>query len=94
MKRLAALIATAACALLGLGATAAGASEPVVQGCVGTTFSEAAHVLQDERPFTLGRLLSGLAQAPGTEHAGLGDGIQQVQAGLVPDTVAVNACNN
>jgi hypothetical protein len=94
MKRFAVLIATAAGALLGLGAPVAGASEPVEQGCVGTTFSDGAHAVQDQSPGTFGQLTSAFAQAPGTEHAGLGDGIQQVQAGLVPDTVAVNACNN
>jgi hypothetical protein len=38
--------------------------------------------------------VSMLAQAPGTAHPGLGDGIQELQAGLVPDEVAVNSCND
>lgn len=94
MKRFPVLLTIAACALLGLGATAAGASEPVVHDCVGTTFSEHSQAAQVGGPGTFGQLISGVAQAPGTEHPGLGDGIQLVQAGLVPDTVAGNACND
>ena len=94
MKRSAILLAIAACALLGVGVTAAGASEPVVHACVGTTFSEGAQGALVGPPGTFGQLVSGLARAPGTEHPGGGDGIQQLQAGLVPDTVAINACNN
>jgi hypothetical protein len=75
--------------VLGSGGVA-GAGEPVVQACVGTTFSDAAHALP---PGDFGQVVSGFAQAPDTEHPGLGDGIQLLQAGLVPDEVAVNTCN-
>ena len=44
-------------------------------------------------PGDVGQLISGFAQAPDTAHPGLGDGIQELQAGLVPDEVAVNTCN-
>jgi hypothetical protein len=94
MKRFAVLLAITACALLGVGATAARASEPVMHACAGTTFSEDAREAQAGPPGTFGQLVSGSAQAPGTERPGLGDGIQQLQAGLVPDTVAANTCNN
>lgn len=94
MKRFAILSTIAASALLGVGATAAGASEPVIHDCVGTTFSEHSQLARVGGPGTFGDLVSDFAQAPGTEHPGLGDGIQLVQAGLVPDTVAGNACND
>ena len=93
MKRFPVLLAIAACAVLGVGATAAGASEPVVHDCVGTTFSEHTKLARVGGPGTFGQLVSGVAQAPGTEHSGFGDEIQLVQAGLVPDTVAGNNCN-
>ena len=72
-------------------ASVAGAGEPVVEACVGTTFSGAAAALP---PSGVGELISGFAQAPDTAHPGLGDGIQNLQAGLVPDEVAVNTCND
>ncbi|HEX6579057.1 MAG TPA: hypothetical protein VF082_11885 [Jiangellaceae bacterium] len=75
--------------VLGSGGVA-GASEPVVQACVGTTFSDAAQALP---PGDVGQLIVGFAQAPDTEHPGLGDGIQLLQAGMVLDEVAPNTCN-
>jgi hypothetical protein len=75
--------------VLGSGGVA-GAGEPVFQACVGTTFSDAAAALP---PGDLGGTIVGFAQAPDTAHPGLGDGIQELQAGLVPDEVAPNTCN-
>jgi hypothetical protein len=75
--------------VLGSGGVA-GAGEPVVQACVGTTFSEGAQGLP---PGDLGQAIVGFAQAPDTAHPGLGDGIQVLQAGMLPDEVAVNTCN-
>ena len=69
---------------------AAGAGEPVVQACVGTTFSDAAAALPGG---DLGQVVRGFAQAPDA-RPGIGDGIQAVQAGDVPDDVAVNTCND
>jgi hypothetical protein len=69
----------------------ASASQPVLQACVGTTFSAAAANLP---PGDVGALIAAFAQAPDTAHPGLGDGIQELQAGLVPDDVAVNTCND
>ena len=93
MKRWIVACAVSACVMAGLG-TEAGASQPVVQACVGTSFSGAAHTLRDlgAPPGTLGDIVSGLAQQP-DGHPGLGDGIQQTQAGLTPDSVVVNTCN-
>jgi hypothetical protein len=70
-------------------AAAASAAKPVVQACVGTTYSDAAHALT---PGDLGQVVRSFAQDPGSPP-GLGDGIQGVQAGLVPDEVVLNACN-
>jgi hypothetical protein len=72
-------------------AGSAGASQPVLQACVGTTFSTAAANLS---PGDVGALIADFAQAPGTAHPGLGDGIQELQAGLVSDDVALNTCND
>jgi hypothetical protein len=93
MKRWIVACAVSACVVTGV-ATQAGASEPVVQACVGTTFSGAAQTLRDlgAPPGSIGAILSGFAQQP-DGHPGLGDGIQQLQAGLTPDSVAVNTCN-
>ena len=84
----------AAAALTGV-ATAAGASRPVVQGCVGSTLSGAAHDLQDigAPPGALGDIMSGFAHSPDGQP-GLGDGIQVLQAGQLPDEVAANNCND
>ena len=85
----AAAVIAAAAMLASVGVASAG--EPALQACVGTTFSTAATNLP---PGDLGALIVGFAQAPGTLHPGLGDGIQEVQAGVVPDDVAVNTCND
>jgi hypothetical protein len=84
------------CVFLGLNGAVAGAAEPVNQACVGTTYSEAVQLFQDAGapPGSLGQFVAGLAQAPGTAHPGLGDGIQALQAGTVPDSVAINTCND
>jgi hypothetical protein len=76
--------------VLGSGGVAS-AGEPVVQACVGTTFSGGAQALP---PGDFGQAIVGFAQAPDTEHPGLGDGIQLLQDGLVSDDVAVNTCND
>ena len=86
-RLLTSLAATAGLGLLAPGV--AGAAQPVVQACVGTTFSDAAHSLP---PSGVGTTVSGFAQAPdGTP--GLGDGIHLLQAGLVPDSTVPNTCN-
>jgi hypothetical protein len=86
----------AVAALVGAGylvgsAALAGAEKPVVQACIGSTFSQGAHNLHAEGlPF--GRtIIVPFAQA---EEGNLGGGIQSLQAGLVPDGVAINTCND
>ena len=70
-------------------ASAAGAAQPVVQACVGTTLSGAALALP---PGSVGAAVRGFAQDP-TSPPGIGDGIQALQAGLVSDDVVLNTCN-
>jgi hypothetical protein len=81
-----ALVGTAGAAL----AAPAGAATPARQACLGRSFSEAA----TDQPFpgALGHLIASFAQET-QNRPGLGDGIQAVQAGLVPDEVVANACN-
>jgi hypothetical protein len=90
MNALRYVVGTAAIAVGTLGiSTAAGASTPVVTGCVGVTFSDAAHASVRG---SFGQTIRGFAHEPDGRR-GLGDGIQLVQAGHVPDEVAINACN-
>lgn len=70
-------------------AAAASAAKPAAQACVGRTFSDGAHALA---PGELGQLVRSFAQEP-TSYPGIGDGIQAIQAGVVPDDVVDNACN-
>jgi hypothetical protein len=75
-------VALATTAITGLVAPGvAGAAQPVVRTCVGTTFSGAAHSF---RPRALGSAVRGFARA-GDRRPGLGHNIQVLQAGLVPD---------
>lgn len=94
MRKLMVACVVAAGAVIGV-AGEAGASEPVVQACIGATFSEAAHALHEAGapPGSLGEIVSDFAQQP-DGHPGLREGIQAIQAGLVPDSVAVNACHD
>ena len=65
----------------------AGAAAPAAHACVGTTFSSLATAGPG-----LGQGVRGFAQDP-TNRPGLGDGIQALQAGQVPDEVVLNTCN-
>jgi hypothetical protein len=75
-------------ALLGFGLSTgvAGAAEPVVHNCVGTTLSGGA---RNFPPSTLGHFVAGTAQAP-APGANFGQDIQALQAGLV--TFLPNTC--
>jgi len=83
-------VGVACSACLALFAAPANAAQPVVQACVGTTFSQAAAALPGGQ---LGQIVVGFAQDPNSPP-GLGDGIQALQAGQVPDDAAVNTCND
>ena len=90
MTRRAVVVAGVAVGLLLGTSGAASAGQPVVQACVGTTFSGAAAALPGGE---LGQTIRAFAQDP-MGRPGIGDGIQAVQAGAVPDEVAVNTCND
>jgi hypothetical protein len=68
----------------------ASAGPPRKQACVGKTFASAA--TSQPFPGALGHLVGNFAKDPFSKP-GLGDGIQQLQAGLVLDSTVVNACN-
>ena len=87
IRRKVAAVALATIVATGVTAGVAGAGQPVVKGCVGDTFSANRDVAG---PF--GQVIRNFAQDP-NNRPGLGDGIQAVQAGVVPDDVANNACN-
>jgi hypothetical protein len=71
-------------------AAPAAAATPVVQGCVGSTFSAAAQA--SPFPGAIGHAVESFAQAPDA-RPGLGDGIQALQAGDVTQDVVPNTCN-
>ena len=92
-----ALLRTAVAAGLAAGITlassnGAGAGEPANQACVGDSLS----ALATTQPFpgAFGAAVAGFAQDPNLPPPGLGDGIQALQAGLVPDDVVPNTCND
>jgi hypothetical protein len=68
---------------LGLMMSPAGAAEPANQACLGESFSDLAGP-------GFGPGVVSFAQNPGP----FGDGIQAVQAGVVPDAVVPNTCND
>lgn len=72
--------------------SAVGAAEPANPACVGDSFS----ALATTQPFpgAFGAGVSGFAQDPNLPPPGLGEGIQALQAGVVPDDVVPNTCND
>jgi len=70
----------------------AGAGEPANQACVGDSFSVLAS--NQPAPGAFGGAVAGFAQDPNLPPAGLGDGLQALQAGVVPDAVVPNTCND
>jgi hypothetical protein len=75
-------------------ASAAGvvdAGKPVNQGCYGASIS----ALASDQPFpgAFGAGVVSFAQQP-DGRPGLGDGVQLLQAGLVPDGAVPNSCND
>jgi hypothetical protein len=88
LKRLFIVLSISLLAALGLNTGVAGAAEPANQACVGESLSALA--IGSQGAFGAG--VVGFAQDP-TTRPGLGDGIQAVQAGAVPDDVVPNTCN-
>ena len=68
-------------------ATAAGAGQPAVKGCVGSTISAAAHAIQ---PY--GQFVKGFAQDP-LSHPGVSDNVHTLAAGGYTDAEFPNTCN-
>jgi hypothetical protein len=94
LKRLFVVLSISLLAALGLNTGVAGAGEPENQGCYGESISFLA--TSQPSPGDFGAGVVGFAQAPPDEFLplpGLGDGVQALQAGLVPDQVVLNTCN-
>jgi hypothetical protein len=77
--------------LLAGGVGVAGAAEPNNQACVGESLSVLAS--NQPAPGAFGQAVVGFAQFP-VGQPGLGDAIQALQAGVVPDNIVPNTCNN
>ena len=88
--RIAAAAVMVTAGILGTGGVAS-AAEPANQACVGESLS----ALATTQPFpgAFGGAASGLAQDPNS-LPGLGDLIQTGQAGVLPDAVVPNTCND
>ena len=71
-------------AAVSVGAGPASAKQPVVKGCVGESVSSNAKA---DGPY--GAFISFIAS-----DGGLGDDVQLVQAGLIPDEAYENTCND
>ena len=82
-----AVIAVAVTSVAGV----ADAGKPAVQGCYGGSIS----ALATTQPFpgAFGSGVVGFAQDP-EGRPGLGDGVQALQAGFVPDDAVPNSCND
>ena len=81
-------------AALVLGASAFGgtaiAARPVSQACLGASVSSAAQNIPE-----YGSVVSGAAHASGEgNRVGVGDDVQAIQAGFVPDEIFPNTCND
>lgn len=87
----AAAAALAAGVTVGIGSPA-GAGKPRTQACVGQSLSALAS--DQPAPGAFGAGVRGFAQDPMLPPPGLGDGIQALQAGLVPDGLVLNTCND
>lgn len=88
MRRLLVVVPVSLVATLGLTAGAAGAGQPANQACVGESLS----TLASDQPFpgAFGEATMGFAQLPGPHGAN----IQAFQAGVVPDDIVPNTCND
>lgn len=80
-----------ACAALASVAGVVDAGSPAQQGCYGESISALAS--NQAFPGAFGAGVRGFAQAPDGKR-GLGDGVELLQAGLVPDDVVPNTCND
>ena len=77
-------------AVFGLTTGVAAAAKPANPACVGTSFSPLAS--NQPAPGAFGGAVVSFAQEP-DDRPGLGNGIQALQAGFVPDEIVPNTCN-
>ena len=89
--RIAAASMVVAAGLIAAVAAPVSAATPANQACVGESLSALATNQPSNGSF--GAAASGLAQDP-TTAPGLGDFVQAGQAGLIPDDVLPNTCND
>jgi hypothetical protein len=75
-----------------IAAAPANAAQPVVQACLGQSLSALAVQSHTVAPGSFGQGVVGFAQAPGYP-SGLGQGIHDLQAGNIPDSLVPNTCN-
>ena len=90
MKRLFVIVSITVVAVLGWGSSPVGAATPAIQGCYGDSISSLAS--NQPAPGAFGAAVVGFAQDPNS-RPGVGDGVQLLQAGGVPDDVVPNTCN-
>jgi hypothetical protein len=90
-KRLFVVATATAIAAGGIASGAVDAKAPANTGCYGESISALAS--DQPAPGAFGAGVVGFAQAPDA-RPGLGDGVQALQAGLVPDEVVTNTCND
>jgi hypothetical protein len=86
-KILAAVAATAVS--FGLLTSSSAASEPEPPSCLGQSFS----AIASTDAFSEGIVFFAQVGGPLNTQPGLGDGIQNIQAGLIPDSIVPNTCN-
>ena len=89
--RIAAASMAVAAGLIAAVAAPASAAKPANHACVGESLSALATNQPSNGSF--GAAAAGLAQDP-TTAPGLGDLVQAGQAGLIPDDVLPNTCND
>jgi hypothetical protein len=89
MKRLLVVLGVVSAGLAAGGAVQA--AEPVSQACLGESFSS----LASSGP-GFGQGVKFFVNNPGpfNTHPGIGEGIEAIQAGLVPDFAVLNTCND
>ena len=91
MKRLVYVTLATSAALVGVASGVANAGPPANTGCYGESISALA--TNQAAPGAFGAGVVGFAQNP-DDRPGLGEGVQALQAGAVPDIVVPNTCND
>ena len=90
IRRVSVAVGVTVLAVFTMAGTAA-ARQPAVRACVGSTFStDVQAATASGQP--AGQNVRSFAQDP-FSPPGLGDGLQALQAGVVPDGVVPNTCN-